>query len=94
MIRGSLFVLSLCVIFNMTACKEQPPQGKWLATKRIEVHKEKFHPMTIFFYVEQGEVCALGDKWHPDKDLAYKEIVCSKGRGWITDDTHFKKLSD
>lgn len=71
------------------ACSEEP-HGRWQATERVEVLPEKFNPSGLAFYIEKGEICALSDKWHNDKDFSYKEVNCAKGRGWIITDDPFK----
>jgi hypothetical protein len=87
-------VAVIIALLSFAACGEAPPHGKWEATARIEVLPEKFNPSGLAFYVEKGEICALGDKWHVDKDLSYKEVSCEKGKGWIISAKGFKKLSD
>jgi hypothetical protein len=77
----------------LTGCSYEP-HGRWEATDKIKVRAQRDDPMTIAFHVEKGEVCALSDKWYQEKDLRYKEIICPKGRGWIIDDEHFKKIGD
>jgi hypothetical protein len=86
-------LLSLMPVLFFSACNNSP-HGRWEATKKIEVLKERGHLTNVAFFVEIGEVCALSDKWHIQKEMRYKEVVCSKGKGWITDEDHFKKLSD
>lgn len=82
-------------IINMSGCtEEKPPHGRWEATKNISVYAEKYNPMNLAFEVQKGDICALGDKWHVDKDLSYKEVSCEKGKGWIISAQGFKKISD
>jgi hypothetical protein len=89
--RGVIFgVLALAA--SLAACSDEP-SGRWETTDRIEVLANKFDPETVLFHLEKGEICALSDKWHV-KDQGYKKISCKKGRGWISNDEHFKKLGD
>jgi hypothetical protein len=76
----------------MTACSYEP-HGRWEVTDRVDVLAQKFDPETIAFHLEKGDVCALSDKWYV-KDMPYKEVSCSKGRGWISNDGNFRRLRD
>lgn len=67
------------------------PVGKWEATRNVEVYKENDHPLIVSFIVEKGEICAISEKTFIRKDMGYKQVSCSKGRGWIAD-AYFKKI--
>jgi hypothetical protein len=92
---NSILVYSVVVSvsLSLSACSYEP-HGRWEATKKVEVLKERGHLTSTVFFVEIGEVCALSEKWHLQKEMRYKEVVCPKGKGWITDEENFKKLSD
>lgn len=71
----------------------QPPNGRWEATQSVDVLLKKGDPQTVAFVLNAGDVCALGQQWSFEKELRYKEVICPQGKGWITSDTPFKKLS-
>lgn len=82
--RGFGFIsISLLAAAALAGCSDEP-HGQWVAKKRIEVLKEKGNLDSIAFFLEEGEICALSDKWHVLKEMRYKEVSCPKGRGWIT----------
>lgn len=71
----------------------QSPSGRWEATQSVYVLLKKGDPQTVAFVLNAGDVCALGQQWSFEKELLYKEVICPQGKGWITSDTPFKKLS-
>lgn len=85
-------ILGLVAFASLTACSYEP-SGRWEATQQVEVLLQKGDLMTVAFNLDARDVCALSDKWHYEKEMRYKEVSCKKGRGWITDDEFFKKLS-
>jgi hypothetical protein len=78
----------------LVACTEKPPQGRWEALETVDVYAEKFNLSKVAFRVKKGEICAIGEKWHADKEQGYKEIICPQGRGWVANTELFKKISD
>jgi hypothetical protein len=85
------FLLSgFIALFSFSACSYEPV-GKWEATRNVEVYKENDHPLIVSFIVEKGEICAISEKTFIRKDMGYKQVSCSKGRGWIAD-AYFKKI--
>lgn len=88
------FMRSILMMGFLTGCSDTPPHGQWEATGSVDVYAEKFKVSKLAFEVQKGDICSLGDKWHADKDLSFKEVVCKKGRGWIINDENFKKISD
>ena len=91
--KTSLNVVVAMALFSMLGCSQEP-SGRWEATQKVAILSKKGDPQTVAFTLEEGEVCALGSDWHYEKELRYKEVLCSKGRGWVTTGAAFKKLSD
>jgi hypothetical protein len=87
-----LKVKGLIFLGLLSACGYEPV-GRWEATKQVEVYQKNDHPLTVAFVVEKGEICAISERLFIRKDLAYKQVSCAKGRGWIAD-LYFKKISD
>lgn len=88
-----LQAVAVMALFSMMGCGQEP-SGRWEATQQVAILSQKGDLQTVAFTLEAGEVCALSSDWHYEKELRYKEVLCSKGRGWVTTGAAFKKLSD
>lgn len=84
--------VAMMSILSLSGCSYEP-SGRWAATQRVDVLLQKGDLMTVTFTLNARDVCALSEKWHYEKEMRYKEVSCEKGRGWITNDEYFKKLS-
>ncbi|RBL87886.1 hypothetical protein DDE05_00475 [Streptomyces cavourensis] len=90
----SRWLLPLFLVLTVVGCSDRP-KAVWLATEAVTVYSDANGDLLRpIFTVLPGEVCALSESWTYEKDFRHKSVECSRGRGWITSDSEFKKAPD
>ncbi|WP_313624746.1 hypothetical protein [Achromobacter sp.] len=80
----------LAMIAVLAGCSDTP-HGRWQVIAPIEVYAsiDDFAPT---FYLQPGEICALGDEWSYQKAFRFKRVSCERGVGWVMTDSEFERV--
>ena len=89
-----LMLLTACMVMACTSENEFVPKGRWKVMERVAIYNNSDHPLTVKFFAEKGEVCAISEEAVVRKDLGYKKVSCAKGVGWTMTVSQFKKLDN